>query len=62
MSATAVCPDPLHLRSELSLEQVLARAYEITQADGASECPVCGGDFTPHGLDARCEDCGARLF
>ena len=61
MSAT-LCPEPVQLRSGVTLEEILARAYVRTHADGVTDCPVCAGDLTPHELDARCDDCGARLF
>jgi hypothetical protein len=61
MSAT-LCPEPVDLRSGVTLEQILARAHEAAHADGVTGCPVCGGDMTPRELDAHCDDCGARLF
>lgn len=57
---SAICP----ARSgggRLTLEQKLASVWEGLRADGAAECPVCGGRM--EGLEhARCNSCGSELF
>ena len=60
MSAT-LCEQPVQLRAELSLGELLARAYEDIHAHGVADCPVCGGALTPAGADAQCNACGSRL-
>jgi len=45
----------------LTLEQKLDSVWEGLRADGAAECPVCGGHM--EGLEhARCTGCGSELF
>jgi hypothetical protein len=57
---SAICP----ARSgggRLTLEQKLDSVWEGLRADGAAECPVCGGRM--EGLEhARCHTCGSELF
>ena len=61
MMATAVCPEPVQLRAELSLHELLTRAHEEVHVYGSAECPVCGGQLAAGESDAHCADCGARL-
>ena len=61
MSATVVCPEPLQLRADLTLGELLTRAHEDVQDYGVAECPVCGGNLHAHGTDAECTSCGSRL-
>jgi hypothetical protein len=60
MSAT-LCEEPVQLRSELSLEELLGRAYEDVQVHGVADCPVCGGVIDACDVDAICASCGSRL-
>ena len=60
MSAT-LCEEPVQLRAELSLGELLARAHEDVGAHGVADCPVCGGALTSVGADAQCNACGSRL-
>jgi hypothetical protein len=51
----------------LTLDDVIAGAWEELSVGGAVGCPVCGGEQmtsrdgggTPHG---DCEDCGTQLY
>jgi hypothetical protein len=61
MSATAICAEPVRLRPDLSLGQLLTRAHEDVHAYGTADCPLCGGALEPHGVDAQCTTCGSRL-
>ena len=70
MSATAVCEEQVQVRRErrpcgrptgITLGQLLTRAHEDLHARGAADCPVCGGQIAPRGVDSRCADCGTRL-
>ena len=61
MSATAICPEPLELRSGVTLGELLARAYEDVQAYGNAACPACDGPMHADGVDAHCIECGSRL-
>jgi hypothetical protein len=61
MSATVLCEKPAQTQQE-QLGQLLARAHEDVQAHGVADCPICGGTLAAWGADARCDDCGARLF
>ena len=60
MSAT-LCEEPLQLRSEVTLGQLLTRAHEDVHTRGAADCPVCGGALRPSAVDAECSICGSRL-
>jgi hypothetical protein len=58
---SARCPDRSGGGGRLTLEQRLDSVWEGLRADGAAECPVCGGRM--EGLDfARCTSCGSELF
>ena len=47
----------------LTLEARLDCVWEGLRADGAAECPLCGGQMTagPAGQAARCDGCRSRL-
>ncbi len=71
MSATAVCEEqvrvphgqhPLTGPRGVTLGQLLARAHEDVRVRGVADCPVCGSALRSHGVEARCDDCGSRLF
>jgi DNA-directed RNA polymerase subunit RPC12/RpoP len=57
MSAIAVCEQEV----AITLDQVLARAYEEIHVRGEADCPVCGGTMYVDAVDAHCADCGSRL-
>jgi hypothetical protein len=44
--------------SEVSLEDVVLRAWEDLAGSGVVECPVCGGRMR---ASAGCESCGSDL-
>jgi hypothetical protein len=58
---SARCPGRSDGGGRLTLEQRLDSVWEGLRADGAAECPVCGGQM--EGLEhARCNGCGSELF
>jgi tRNA(Ile2) C34 agmatinyltransferase TiaS len=53
-------PQTQHLfePEELTLEEVVLRAWESLRAEGRAGCPVCGGSMS---AGSGCGDCGAEL-
>ena len=47
----------------LTLGRKLDSVWEGLHADGAADCPVCGGEmaFAPHRGVARCRTCSTQL-
>ena len=73
MSATAtavICEEQVQVRRErrpcarpsgVTLGQLLTRTHNSALSGVEADCPVCGGEMSQHGLEARCADCGSRL-
>ena len=67
----AVCEDRAPARRErrpcarprgVTIGQLLTRTHDAVQASSSADCPMCGGALERQGHDARCGDCGTRLF
>jgi hypothetical protein len=43
--------------SEVTLEDTILDAWEVLEAHGRAECPVCQGELATSG----CETCGSQL-
>jgi hypothetical protein len=55
--------EPGHDPSRPTLDDVVARAWEVLGAELPAACPVCSGELIPHPSEAggRCASCGSTL-